>query len=600
MITMGTSNKYESSTSYMIAGLKRQPVHTGIAIVFTIVSALLAAAPMVYIGFAIDELVISGLSNRFIQLSWMMVFLALIYLLLYFIQGYAWAGVVLRWERSARQEFFDTLQKYSMTFHDQVDRKRMLSVAMQDIKWVRLSLNPALSHLISGFASFAVTTFILSSVNAFFGIIMLVGMPLYLAFAYRYARRVEPVRRTMAKDMEQMTVISQGVFQGIEVVRSFGMEDQEKKKFYETSKKYEKMVKQEGRLAAFYIPAVILTAMTATAFFYGAIDVLTGTMTIGVFAQVLTLLLALEAFNFGMPRMLLMLRGGYVNAQRIIDILNWKDTLIEPENKTPKVDWTGDITFDKVSFKYNTSTGENERFALKDFSVVIPGCSRVALIGGPGGGKSTVLKLLLRFYDPNKGAIRIGGVNVRNIPTKEVRNAVSLVEQDIFLFRKSVKENIAFGQVDATDEEIIKAAKRAQANEFITKMSEGYDTIIGERGITLSGGERQRLAIARAILRDPKILLLDDSVSAVDSTTELKIRKALEEVMSKRTSITVTQRLRTLIESDLILIVDKNHLIAVGSHEELLQTSKHYKHIFKRLPGATSKLERVGVQGAVP
>jgi len=168
------------------------------------------------------------------------------------------------------------------------------------------------------------------------------------------------------------------------------------------------------------------------------------------------------------------------------------------------------------------------------------------------------------------------------------------------LFRKSVKENIAFGQVDATDEEIIKAAKRAQANEFITKMSEGYDTIIGERGITLSGGERQRLAIARAILRDPKILLLDDSVSAVDSTTELKIRKALEEVMSKRTSITVTQRLRTLIESDLILIVDKNHLIAVGSHEELLQTSKHYKHIFKRLPGATSKLERVGVQGAAP
>lgn len=600
MITMGTSNKYESSTSYMIAGLKRQPVHTGIAIVFTIVSALLAAAPMVYIGFAIDELVISGLSNRFIQLSWMMVFLALIYLLLYFIQGYAWAGVVLRWERSARQEFFDTLQKYSMTFHDQVDRKRMLSVAMQDIKWVRLSLNPALSHLISGFASFAVTTFILSSVNAFFGTIMLVGMPLYLAFAYRYASGVEPVRRTMAKDMEQMTVISQGVFQGIEVVRSFGMEDQEKKKFYETSKKYEKMVKQEGRLAAFYIPAVILTAMTATAFFYGAIDVLTGTMTIGVFAQVLTLLLALEAFNFGMPRMLLMLRGGYVNAQRIIDILNWKDTLIEPENKTPKVDWTGDITFDKVSFKYNTSTGENERFALKDFSVVIPGCSRVALIGGPGGGKSTVLKLLLRFYDPNKGAIRIGGVNVRNIPTKEVRNAVSLVEQDIFLFRKSVKENIAFGQVDATDEEIIKAAKRAQANEFITKMSEGYDTIIGERGITLSGGERQRLAIARAILRDPKILLLDDSVSAVDSTTELKIRKALEEVMSKRTSITVTQRLRTLIESDLILIVDKNHLIAVGSHEELLQTSKHYKHIFKRLPGATSKLERVGVQGAAP
>ena len=552
MTTMGANSKYVTSSSYMIAGLKRQPIHTGIAITFTVISALIAAIPIVYIGIAIDEFIISGLSNRFIQLCWMIVFLALIHLILYFIQGYAWAGVVLRWERDARQEFFDTLQKFSMTFHDQVDKKRMLSIAMQDIKWVRLSLNPALSHLISGLASFAITTFILSSINAFFGIIMLAGTPLYIAFAYRYAKRVEPVRRTMAQDMEQMTVISQGVFQGIEVVRSFGMEDQEKQKFYKTSKKYEKMVKKEGQLAAFYVPSILLTAMTATAFFYGANNVLAGTMTIGIFTQVLTLLLSLEAFNFMMSRILLTLRGGFVNAQRIINILNWTDTLIEPENKTPKIEWTGDITFDNVSFKYSTTTGENIRYALKDFSIVIPGGSRVALIGGPGGGKSTILKLLLRFYDPTNGAIRIGEVDFRNIPTKEVRNAVSLVEQDIFLFRKSVKENIAFGRADATDDEIVEAAKRAQANEFITQMSEGYDTIIGERGITLSGGERQRLAIARAILRNPKILLLDDSVSAVDSTTELKIRKALKEVMLERTSITVTQRLRTLVESDLV------------------------------------------------
>ena len=596
---MGANNKYVTSSSYMIAGLKRQPIHTGIAITFTVISALIAAIPIVYIGIAIDEFIISGLSNRFIQLCWMIVFLALIHLILYFIQGYAWAGVVLRWERDARQEFFDTLQKFSVTFHDQVDKKRMLSIAMQDIKWVRLSLNPALSHLISGLASFAITTFILSSINAFFGIIMLAGTPLYIAFAYRYAKRVEPVRRTMAQDMEQMTVISQGVFQGIEVVRSFGMEDQEKQKFYKTSKKYEKMVKKEGQLAAFYVPSIILTAMTATAFFYGANNVLAGTMTIGIFTQVLTLLLSLEAFNFMMSRILLTLRGGFVNAQRIINILNWKDTLIEPENKTPKVEWTGDITFDNVSFKYSTTTGENIRYALKDFSIVIPGGSRVALIGGPGGGKSTILKLLLRFYDPTNGTIRVGEVDFRNIPTKEVRNAVSLVEQDIFLFRKSVKENIAFGRADATDDEIVEAAKRAQANEFITQMSEGYDTIIGERGITLSGGERQRLAIARAILRNPKILLLDDSVSAVDSTTELKIRKALKEVMLERTSITVTQRLRTLVESDLVLIVDKSHLIAAGSHEELLQTSEHYKHIFKRLPGASSVIDSNRVLGDV-
>jgi len=597
MIIKETHDKYVSPSEYMMAGLKRQPVYTGIAILFTIASALLVAAPAIYFGLAIDELLISGLTSKFVQLCWAIVFIALICLIFKFVGGFMWTGVALRWERHARQEFFDVLQEHSMTFHDQVDRKRMLSVAMQDIKWVRLSLNPALSHLLSGFASFIITTFILLNVNAVFGIIMLVGVPLYLIFAYKYSNKVEPVRRALAQGMEQMTAISQEAFQGIKVVRSFGMENREKQKFYKISKKCEKLAKQEDRLAAFYIPAVILIVMIATAFFFGATEVLAGGITIGVFSQVLILLLALESFNFMMPRMLFMLRGGYVNAQRIIDILNWEDFLIETKNKKSKVKWTNDITFDNVSFKYNTSKEIDLRYALKNFSVVIPGGSTVALIGGPGGGKSTILKLLLRLYDPTKGSIRIGKVHLRDIPTKELRNAIGLVEQDIFLFRRTVKANIAFGRVDATDEEIVEAAKKAQANEFIVKMTKGYDSIVGERGMTLSGGQRQRLAIARAIIQDPKILLLDDSVNAIDSKTEFKIRKALKELMVGRTNIIVTQRLRTLIESDLILIVDKNNLIAAGSHDDLLQTSEHYRHIFERLPGAKSIVKNMTFQG---
>ncbi|MFW9959186.1 MAG: ATP-binding cassette domain-containing protein, partial [Candidatus Odinarchaeota archaeon] len=225
------------------------------------------------------------------------------------------------------------------------------------------------------------------------------------------------------------------------------------------------------------------------------------------------------------------------------------------------------------------------------------GGSRIALIGGPGAGKSSLLKLLLRLYDPTMGEIRVGGVNLRNVSTKSVRNVVGLVEQDIFLFRMTIRENIAFGRSGASNEEIISAAKRAQADEFIVEMPEGYDSMIGERGMTLSGGQRQRLAIARAMVQNPKILLLDDSVSAVDAQTEYLMRKALDEVMKDRTSITVTQRLRTLIESDMVIILDKGHLVASGRHEDLLRESEHYRRVFERLPGAQELLATISKRG---
>ena len=312
---------------------------------------------------------------------------------------------------------------------------------------------------------------------------------------------------------------------------------------------------------------------------------------------VLALLGSLEMLNFQFPRMLLVLRGGYVNAQRIVDILNWEETLIEPDSEVMDVNWSQDIVFDNVSFKYGENENGNDHYALKDFNITIPGGSRIALIRGPGGGKSTILKLLLRLYDPTDGSITVGGVNLRDVSTKSVRDAVGLVEQDIFLFRMSVQDNIAFGRSQATPEEIEDAAKRAQADEFIVDLEDEYEAVIGERGMTLSGGQRQRLAIARAIIQDPKILLLDDSVSAVDAQTEFLMRKALDEVMVDRTSITVTQRMRTLKESDLVIIVDKGRLIASGCHDDLLRDSEVYRRIFERLPGAQKLLAAAGTRG---
>ena len=532
------------------------------------------------------------MTPEFVTACWIIFGLALLLFATYVVVGFAFAIMTLRWERDARQEFFETIQGNSMTFHDQVDSKKMLAVAMQDIRWVRFSLNPALRNIIMAVGSLIFASIMLTWIDIeegvfpVLGVIVAIGSPLYLFFAYRYAVAIEPVRRARSEQNEKLTAVSQEVFRGIEVVRAFGAEELESSKFKGVSKEYEKLLTKEGRLAAFYIPNLILTATTAAAFLYAANQVMLGIFPIGTLVKAIALLAVVDGFSHMLPRFLLVIRGRHVNAQRIVDILDWADPLQEPEKPEKNIDWTGDIVLENVSFKYASGEGNEVPHALKDLSLKIPGGSRVALIGGPGSGKSTILKLLLRLYDPTGGKISIGGTDLSKVRTKDARAAVGLVEQNIFLFRRSVKDNIAFGKKDATRDDVVTAATRAQASEFIEELAEGYDTVIGERGMTLSGGQRQRLAIARTLLQDPKILLLDDSVSAIDARTEFQLRKALDEVMKGRTSITVTQRLRTLMEADMVIIMEKGMVVAVGDHEELIKTSEHYKRIFRRLPGA--------------
>jgi len=598
----------------MLSGMTRNKAVATVGLTLTMISTLLTVFPSVFIGLAVTEIQNTGaMTAQFVNYVWLIIVFALIYMGLFFVGGWVWATLTLRWERDARQDFFEALQVNSMTFHDEFDSKRLLAVAMQDIQWVRFSLNPALRNIATGLASFLITAVLLIQMDWLpglsslltiqiggftipiygFTIIMLLGFPIYLIFSYRYANAIEPVRRKRSENMEALTSTTQGVFQGIEVVRAFDAEEFEIKKFHDISKVQESLTAKEGKLSAFYLPALILAAMTTVAFGYAGLAVINGILNVGQLITILGLLTSLQALNFQFPMMLLMLRGGFVNAQRIVDFLNWEDPMSEPEEEVLDVDWTGDVVFDNVSFKYGREENANPHYAIRNLSVTIPGGSRVALIGGPGAGKSTVLKLLLRLYDPNEGEIRVGGVNLRNVSTKSVRHVVGLVEQDIFLFRMTIRDNIAFGRSDASDEDIISAAKRAQADEFIVEMPEGYDSMIGERGMTLSGGQRQRLAIARAMVQDPKILLLDDSVSAVDAQTEYLMRKALDEVMRDRTSITVTQRLRTLMESDLVIILDKGQLVASGKHEDLLRDSEHYRRVFERLPGAQELLATI-------
>lgn len=574
-------NKYRSSTHWYFSFFWRSPGLVLLSLGVSLVSTFLSILPSILLGIAFSILENQGFSEVFVFICILITLTTILNFAFTFITNYSWTVAAFRFERDARQEFFDTVQEHSMTFHDEIDSSALLSMAMNEISQMRMGINPNMRMIIASLLSMVFTLLVFLSVDSIYFLVGLIGFPIYMILVFRYASVIGPIRQELANRLAIVTRNSQEIFRGIEVVRSFNQENRENTRFIKGSNKYADIVNREGRLSAFFWPATILLLITAIIFGIGLMKLAEDPSTIGAFTTSISLLLSLQFINFMLPMSILSIRAGKTNADRIWEKMTWKDPVPDEAREGHTPNWNGDIAFEDVSFKY----GQNgTKFALEKVNITIPHGSHVAVIGGPGSGKSTFLKLLLRLYDPSEGKIMIGGVPMAEIPAKEIRKGVTMVEQEIFLFSASVKENIAFANPSASDSEILEAARKAQALAFINKLPQQLDTRIGERGSKLSGGQRQRLAIARAILADPKILLLDDSASAIDSKTELLLRRALDELMKNRTSIVVTQRLRTLLESDFIILFDKGRIIAHGTHEELLRISPQYQTIFKALP----------------
>ena len=574
------TNKYRSATHWYLSFFWRSPGLVVLSLGVSLISTLLTLAPSILLGVAFDTLKNEGFTSGFILVCLSIIGTAVLNFAFTFITNYAWTLAAFRFERDARQEFFDTIQNHSMGFHDSIDSSSLLSMAMNEISQMRMGVNPSMRMMTSSLLSLLFTMIFFLSFNFSYFLILAVGFPIYLFMVVRYAAVIGPIRDELAQRLAVVTRDTQEIFRGIEVVRSFSQEDRENIRFVNGSNNYADIVTKEGRLSAFFWPALVLVAITAVIFGLGLMNLADNPDTLDQFIASISILLSLQFMNFMLPMSILNVRAGKTNADRIWKKMTWEDPVPDLAQKGVLPNWNGDIIFDHVDFQY----GENSKYALKDISITIPKGSRVAVIGGPGSGKSTFLKLLLRLYDTSSGTISIGGVPMTDIPANEVRKGVTMVEQEVFLFSASVKENIAFAKEDATDSEIYEAAKNAQAEVFINKLPKQFNTKIGERGSKLSGGQRQRIAIARAILADPKVLLLDDSVSAIDSKTELLLRRALDKLMENRTSIVVTQRLRTLLESDFIILFDKGKIAATGTHKQLLETSEQYKTIFKALP----------------
>jgi ATP-binding cassette subfamily B protein len=361
---------------------------------------------------------------------------------------------------------------------------------------------------------------------------------------------------------------------GIEVVKGTVQEAKEIDKYYSMAKSYRDAYIDQGNIQAKYLPLLILSISMTLAFGHGIILNFFNLMSIGEIIAYYALIAQLRFPTFISIFVFAIIRLAITSSERLLNLMN-KETEIDENIKGIKKAIEGEIRFERVSFTYPDS----KKPVLKNVSFIVEPGQTVAIVGTTGSGKSTLTKLISRLYDVNEGKILIDNIDIRDYALESLRRQISFIEQDVFLFSDTLFNNISFGRTSSL-EEIIRVAKEAQANEFIMNFPSQYDSEVGERGVQLSGGERQRIAIARAFLSDPKILILDDSTSAIDSNTEDQIQHAIRNILKDRTTILITHRLSQIRWADLIIVLKKGEISAMGSHENLLRSSQEYQRIF--------------------
>jgi ATP-binding cassette, subfamily B, multidrug efflux pump len=485
-------------------------------------------------------------------------------------------------ERAAydiRNQLYRHMQFLSFSFFDRSHTGQLMSRGTEDINSIRRFMMFSMRSIVQSFGMLVLITIILLTINWRLALLSLALIPVLIYSALRFGRTIRPLYLAVQQQFGVMTTRMQENLAGTRVVRSFAQEDREIQQFdAELQLLYDRNI-DAVRRSAFYFPFMTLlsTLSIAIILWYGGRQVVAGDLTIGQLTAFYLYLAMLQ-----MPVRIL---GFVVNSaaramasgDRIFEILDSKP-LIRSKPDAVKVNHIqGHVAFDRVWFKYP----ETSEYALKDVSFVAEPSQRVALLGATGSGKSSITSLIPRFYDVNDGRVMIDGYDVRDLDLATLRQQVGIVLQDTFLFSVTIRENIAYGRQNATDAQIIAAAKAAKAHEFIMDMPKGYDTVIGERGVSLSGGQKQRIAIARGLLMDPAILILDDATSNVDTETEFVIQQALAELMKGRTTFVIAHRLLTLKSADQILVLDGGEIVERGTHEELLNQNGIYANIYE-------------------
>jgi ATP-binding cassette, subfamily B, bacterial len=481
-----------------------------------------------------------------------------------------------RLERDMREELYTSLLGKSTTFHDLQPVGDTMARATNDVHELNLMMNPGI-NLVVGSANFMIMPVIFAPRYDWYLLLAPVFFVVtYIWALYRYIQELQPVTDWVRRSFGDLNSRLAEAIDGIEMVKGSAQEDQEIARFGSNAREYRDSAVEQGKVEARFLPLLLLGVAQAIGFTHAIYLFQLGRVSVGDVIAYMGLLAL-----FGFPTFISLLAYsrvslGLAGARRILELIN-TETNLDQNEAGFKGQIKGEIAFEDVTFGYVAETA-----VLQEISFNVKPGQTVAIVGQTGAGKSSLAKLINRTYDVWAGCVTVDGIDVRDWNLAALRRQISIIEQDIFLFSRSIADNIAFGCPGATRQMVIEAAKAAQAHDFILGFKDGYETKLGDRGVTLSGGQRQRLALARAFMTQPHILILDDSTSAVDSATEDQIQQAIERIAADRTTILITHRLSQIRWADLVLVVRKGRLEAVGNHESLMASSPGYRRIFEQ------------------
>lgn len=506
------------------------------------------------------------------------VFVALLRSLFSYLQGLLAAKASQGVAYDLRNALYAQIQSLSFSYHDRAQTGQLLTRATSDVELVRSFISMGVLQLLSALLMMIGSLALLVSTNWQLTLTTLPVMLLVLAVFGFFAGKGRPLFTLVQQRLGRLNTVLQENLAGVRVVKAFARERFEMQRFGTSSQELRDANVRVGRMFAFAIPLIFTLAnLGALAVVWGGgYQVIAGRLTIGelVAFQSYLMMTMFPMIMLGMTMVGLSQAGA--GAERIFEILDAESEVKEKRDAMELPPIRGRVVFEDVTFRY---FGDQQP-VLKGVSFVAEPGQTVALFGATGSGKTTIINLIPRFYDVSQGRVTVDGFDVRGVTLESLRRQIGIVLQETVLFGGTIRENIAYGRPDASEEEIIAAAEAAEAHDFITGFPDGYDTAVGERGVTLSGGQKQRIAIARALLIDPRILILDDSTSSVDVETEYRIQQALDRLRSGRTSFVIAQRISTVQNADQVLVLDKGEVVGQGTHEELLQNSPIYAEIY--------------------